>query len=154
MVEKQFTATAYVLQDRQVLLIFHKKLEKWLPPGGHLHADELPPEAAIREVFEETGLNVELIKQENIWINRWNASSFIRPYMCLLEEIPEHNGTPAHQHIDFIYLAKPVGGSENKSHREVGALRWFTPEEIETLRDDRDIFLETKETLRHIFAEN
>jgi 8-oxo-dGTP pyrophosphatase MutT (NUDIX family) len=41
-----------------VLLHLHRKLGMWLPPGGHIERDELPDDAAVREVFEETGLRV------------------------------------------------------------------------------------------------
>ena len=150
--ERQFTATAYVIDNQKVLLIHHKKLRKWLPPGGHLDPNELPSVAAVREVFEETGFEVELLPQENVWIERWNASSFPRPYMCLLEEIPEHNGHPAHQHVDFIYLARLTGGNHNTNHQEIHDMRWFSLHEIENLASDEEIFDETKQTLRKILG--
>jgi 8-oxo-dGTP pyrophosphatase MutT (NUDIX family) len=52
------TATGVVvdLPSRRVLLIRHKVLARWLPPGGHLEPGELPPAAALREAVEETGL--------------------------------------------------------------------------------------------------
>lgn len=143
--KRHFTATVYLLKGDQVLLLFHPKLKKWLPPGGHIEANESPPMAAQREVLEETGLEFIFIHQENIWIDRWNAKSFERPYLCLMEEIPEHNGVPAHQHMDFIYLGKPIG---NKGPVSDGPICWFTLEEIEALKDDKEIFVETKEVLR------
>ena len=144
--EKHFTATAYILCEDKVLLLFHPKLQKWLPPGGHLEENETPPEAARREVLEETGLEIALIHQENIWIERWNASSFERPYLCLLENIPEHKGKKAHQHMDFIYLAKPIGGSLIQDP----FLRWFSLEDVSSLESDKEIFKETKETIEHL----
>lgn len=150
--ERQFTATAYIIENQKALLIFHKKLKKWLPPGGHLDPHELPSDGAKREAFEETGLEIELIPEENIWIERWNASSFPRPYMCLLEEIPEHKGVPAHQHIDFIYIAKPTGGELKANLEEIHNIGWFTLPEIENLITDEEIFYETKQTLRKILG--
>lgn len=143
--KRHFTATVYLLKGDQILLLFHPKLKKWLPPGGHIEANESPPMTAQREVLEETGLEFIFIHQENIWINRWNAKSFERPYLCLMEEIPEHNGVPAHQHMDFIYLGKPIG---NKRPVSDSPICWFTLEEIEALKDDKEIFVETKEVLR------
>jgi ADP-ribose pyrophosphatase YjhB (NUDIX family) len=148
--ERQFTATAYVIDDEKVLLIYHKKHNKWLPPGGHLDLNELPSEGAIREVFEETGYHVELCFQENIWIKTSNASSFPRPYMCLLEEVPERPDHPAHQHMDFIYLAKLNGGECKANLDEVADMRWFSLDEIESLISEIDIFEETKQTVRKI----
>ena len=49
--------------EGKVLLHLHRKLGMWLPPGGHIERDEIPDDAAVREVFEETGLNVELVRQ-------------------------------------------------------------------------------------------
>jgi 8-oxo-dGTP pyrophosphatase MutT (NUDIX family) len=145
-IEKHFTATAYIIDEGRVLLIPHPKLGKWLPAGGHVELNETPPECARREALEETGLKIELIPQENIWITEWNASSFERPYLCLLENIPAHGDKPAHQHMDFIYVAKPLGG------HLVAEARWFSIEEIEALSDDVEIFVETKQTIRHLLS--
>jgi 8-oxo-dGTP pyrophosphatase MutT (NUDIX family) len=142
--ERQFTATAYVIQHSKVLLIPHPKLKKWLPAGGHLEANETPAQAALREVYEETGLVVEIIKEEHLWIDRWNAKSLERPYMCLLENIPPHGCFGFHQHIDFIYVAKPIGGVLKDE------ARWFSLEEIYLLESDVEIFEETKLTIEQI----
>jgi 8-oxo-dGTP pyrophosphatase MutT (NUDIX family) len=144
--EKHFTATAYIIDQGKVLLLMHPKLKKWLPPGGHIEQSETPPECAKRETLEETGLEIELIPQENLWLNFWNASSIERPYLCLLENIPAHGDKPAHQHIDMIYLAKPLRGTL------LDGVRWFSLEEVEKMRDEEDIFAETKTTIRHFLA--
>jgi 8-oxo-dGTP pyrophosphatase MutT (NUDIX family) len=148
---REYTASVYIVEEQQVLLIFHRKLSKWLPPGGHVEPHELPSEAARREAFEETGLEIDLISQENLWIDRWNAKSFERPYLCLLEEIPARPDQPAHQHIDMVYLARPMGGRPDFNGDEVDGMRWFTLEEIEALESDVAIFEETKQVLRNIF---
>jgi ADP-ribose pyrophosphatase YjhB (NUDIX family) len=149
---KQLTATVYIIEENQVLLLFHPKVKKWLPPGGHLEDDELPPECAKREAFEETGLVIELIKDEHLWVNRWNASSFERPWLCLLENIPPYGSQPAHQHIDFIYLGRPIGGLISEDHHAQHAIRWFTLAEVLSLEADRDVFVETQQTVQKIFT--
>lgn len=148
---RQFTAGAYILSEGRVLLIFHHKIQKWLPPGGHVEPNEMPCETAKREAFEETGIEIEIFSDEHIWIERWNANSFPRPFLCLLEEIPAYKDQPAHQHVDYIYLAKPVGGFENPNLKEVGGLRWFSLDEVELLTNDEEIFEETKKVIRSIF---
>jgi 8-oxo-dGTP pyrophosphatase MutT (NUDIX family) len=148
--ERQFVATVYIIENGKVLLIKHRKLNKWLPPGGHLDPNETPPEGAKREALEETGIEIEFIKQENVWISQSNACSFERPYLCLLEEIPEHKSVPQHQHIDFIYLAQPVGGKLQQNHNETDGLRWFSLEEVEDLEPEVEIFTETQRVIRQI----
>lgn len=145
---KQFTTSVYILHAGKVLLLLHPKLKKWLPPGGHIEANESPPEAAKREVREETGLEIAFIKQENVWINRWNATSFERPFLCLTEEIPAHGSEGPHQHLDFIYLASPLGSTHPTGKDPI---EWFTPEEVQALESDRVIFAETQEVIEVIF---
>lgn len=143
---KQFTASVYILRDSQLLLIFHPKLKKWLPPGGHVEPNESPVEAARREALEETGYEIEFIKQENVWINQWNANSFERPYLCLLEEISAHNEMPAHKHMDLIYVARAI----RQVHTAELPIRWFGLEALTQLQADVDIFKETLEVTTHL----
>lgn len=149
---REFTATVYILKEQEVLLIFHKKLQKWLPPGGHIDPNETPAEAAVREAFEETGLQISLIPQENIWIHQSNAISIERPYMCLLENIPEHNGVPQHQHMDMIYIGKPVGGKLSENLLETEGIRWFGLQQVEKLKTHVEIYAETKEVIRTLIG--
>ncbi len=48
-----FIINIYIIYKGKVLLIYHKKLDKWLPIGGHIELDEDPEEALFREVKEE-----------------------------------------------------------------------------------------------------
>lgn len=148
--KREFTATTYIFHNGEVLLIHHKKFNKWLPPGGHVEENETPPEAAKREALEETGLEIEFITQENLWLNFWNANSIERPYLCLLEEIPSYKDKPAHQHIDMIFLGRPSGGNLIES----SDLRWFKQEEIREMKADVDIFQETQKVIEHLFSQN
>ncbi|MEC7840120.1 MAG: NUDIX domain-containing protein [Chlamydiota bacterium] len=148
--KRQFCATTYIIKEEKFLLIFHRKLQKWLPPGGHVEPNETPPECAKREALEETGLVIEILKQENIWVEDWNANSFERPFMCMLEEIPEYGKEPAHQHMDMVYVGTPVGGKLKHNEGEVDDIRWFTLDEIERLQEDVEIYAETKKSTREI----
>ena len=61
--ERQYCASAFVIDfdNYSVLLMYNRKLNKWLQPGGHIEGLELPSETVIREVFEETGVKIKLI---------------------------------------------------------------------------------------------
>ncbi|MDR1426031.1 MAG: NUDIX domain-containing protein [Rickettsiales bacterium] len=57
--ERHFCVTVYTYNCESDRFIFvrHKKLRRWLPPGGHVEPNEIPDDAARREVFEETGID-------------------------------------------------------------------------------------------------
>ncbi|MEM7174764.1 MAG: NUDIX domain-containing protein [Chlamydiota bacterium] len=148
--ERHFTASVYILKGEYTLLIFHPKFKKWLPPGGHVEPNESPAETARREVREETGLEIEWIRDERIWISTPNAESFERPFACLAEDVPTHASTPHHQHLDFIYLAKPVGQITG-AHPE-HPMQWFSLAEVETLASNDAVFPDTKQMLTVILT--
>lgn len=152
--KKQITVSSYVvdIEREAILLVYHRKMQKWLSPGGHLEADEIPQEAAKREVLEETGLTIEFFYDEHLHVDRWNARSITRPFLCLLEEIPAFKDEPAHQHIDLIFVGYPVGGELQSNDSGINDLRWFTLAEIESLTPDDQIFAETQQVAKAVFA--
>ena len=60
---RHFCASVFVIDrnKKKILLVKHKKFNKWVQPGGHIEENETPEETAIREVYEETGLRVKLL---------------------------------------------------------------------------------------------
>lgn len=61
--ERQYCASAYTIdfKNKKVLLMFNKKLNKWLQPGGHIEYNEIPTETAVRETKEETGIDIQIV---------------------------------------------------------------------------------------------
>lgn len=143
--DRHFTATVYIIDQDKVLLHPHEKLQKWLPPGGHVELNESPSECAKREAKEETGLDVELIQEENMWITSYQAKSIERPFACFIQKIPSYKNEPPHEHIDMTYIGKAIGGIPFPN------MKWFTLEEVETLNEN-EIFEDTKSIIRHIFS--
>jgi 8-oxo-dGTP pyrophosphatase MutT (NUDIX family) len=101
---RDFTVAIFVVWQKQVLLHTHPKLGLVLPPGGHIEANELPDEAAIRETLEETGLQIQLIGELAPHSPEPNAPRpLTRPRGIQLEPI-----SLGHEHIDLIYFASPL----------------------------------------------
>lgn len=135
--QRHFTATALIVHNNKFLLMWHKRLNSWMPPGGHMDPNELPVQTAIRECKEETGLDV-------IAVDTWDSDYFAdaphegqmqqRPYATLLENIPasKERNEPAHQHMDFLFVMhlKDANQSMQLAEAEGTELRWFTAEDI------------------------
>ena len=98
----------------------------WLPPGGHIEPGELPDDAAVREVLEETGIEVELAgeRRENIE----NPVQLHRPAGVQLEYIG-----PGHEHIDLIYFARPTGSTKISDEFERDQVGWYAPDDWEAM---------------------
>jgi ADP-ribose pyrophosphatase YjhB (NUDIX family) len=130
-ITRDFTATTFVVQHGTTLLLLHRKLKKWFPPGGHIDPNELPHIAAQREVREETGLDIELLSSEQ---QLGDVRVLPQPYCILLENI-----TLGHQHIDLIYFARVRAGSLAISQREADAARWLNWEQLAAPEIPEDI---------------
>lgn len=130
-ITRDFTATTFVVQDGRTLLLRHKKLDAWFPPGGHIDQDELPDDAARREVLEESGLEVELITGRSAL---GNVGVISQPECILLEDISD-----THQHIDLIYFARVIGGHLSVSETEADGHRWCSPDDLASDEIHEDI---------------
>lgn len=109
-----------------MLLLLHKKLRMWLPPGGHIEERETPDEAVLREAREETGLVVEIVGPAPRPDPAGGKVRFLRrPRVVQVEAIDG-----LHEHIDLIYFCRPIGGRLARAESEAEQLRWFTPSEL------------------------
>lgn len=142
---RHFTATAFIVDSKgRTLLLWHKRLQRWMPPGGHVDPDETPEDTARRECKEETGLDVDIVgdAQPDLFAGNPEEGRMLRrPIVMLLEEIPPcpERNEPAHQHMDFVYLARPLDEAQaiTLAKEEGDEIRWFTTADVEAL--DRDV---------------
>lgn len=133
--ESHFTATGLVLNQRgdRALMIFHKKLQIWLPAGGHVEQGELPHEAVVREVLEETGVRARIIDaSSNLMLDKSREIQIPAPRWVLHEPIPTYKDKTAHMHYDFIYCMQSECDACCAQLQEVSQVQWFSADQLRT----------------------
>lgn len=154
---RHFTASAFVIDERKrVLLLWHRKMQRWMPPGGHVDPNELPQDAAVRECKEETGLDISLRHdhQPDFFTSHpEEGRMLISPTMMFLEEIPANGQHPAHQHMDFVFVAHPLDPLQPLAidTHEAADLRWFTLDEVLALEPE-EVFGNVRAFIRQFLA--
>ena len=122
-----FTVAIFVVHEGRVLLVHHRKLDKWLPLGGHIELEEDPEQAARREAREESGIEVELVG-ERPPTTEPGTRALIAPRFLDIHRI-----TQSHEHIGMIYWARPRNGALTLSPTEHHAIRWCSNADLDTL---------------------
>jgi 8-oxo-dGTP pyrophosphatase MutT (NUDIX family) len=123
-----FTVAIFVVHESKILLIHHRKLDKWLPLGGHIELDEDPEIAALREAKEESGLDVELLG-ERPPTTETGTRALIAPRFLDIHRISD-----THEHIGMIYWARPKTSDARCAVEEHHAIRWCSDSDLETLQ--------------------
>ncbi|MSQ36593.1 MAG: NUDIX domain-containing protein [Dehalococcoidia bacterium] len=124
--ERHFTVSGFVSRDGRTALHWHR-LGLWLPAGGHIEPDEDPIEAVLREVREETGLDVEVLPTGSAVALPALPRQLPPPVTIGVYDIADV--TP-HQHIDFVYFTRPLGtGTAELPDDELG-WRWVSEAEL------------------------
>lgn len=133
--EKHHTSTVFIISKenpKKVLLIHHKKLSVWLPPGGHEELYENSVETAIREVREETGLDVSDCFNPPIQFGD-HVRALPTPRFVLEEKIPAYGDQPEHYHLDSVYVIEVPWREVINNKQESHGIGWFTIGDARTL---------------------
>lgn len=117
-----------MVEAGRVLLVHHRKLNHWLPLGGHIELDEEPETAALREAFEESGLEVELLGERPPTTGP-GTRALIAPRFMDIHRISE-----IHEHIGLIYFARPKGGKLTLAPAEHYDIRWCSAADRSAVR--------------------
>lgn len=113
-----FTASAWLVSadGARVLLMHHRKLDRWLQPGGHADGDSDLPRVAAREAMEETGLNDVVVQDELFDLDA--------------HEIPARGNEPAHCHFDVRFVVTATGSEHFAANHESRAMVWRAIDEV------------------------
>lgn len=101
-IPNHFTASAVIIEEGHILLVHHRRIGAWLPPGGHIDDGELPHEAAIREVFEETGVRV-VVMTPCLPVSLDSDAFFLHQPLCIHGVYAVEKGVEVY-HVDLAYL--------------------------------------------------
>lgn len=122
-IEKHFCVSVFVYDrdTKKFLLVKHKKMGTWVQPWGHVELNEDPEEAAIREVYEETGVRIKIIGER-----KPRDCDYILPLA-----IQKNVVNDKHIHMDFVYVAYLDGSNElTLNENESTDIAWFSLTEI------------------------
>jgi 8-oxo-dGTP pyrophosphatase MutT (NUDIX family) len=126
--EGHVTASAVIARPdaSEFLLVHHRKLSRWLQPGGHTEAsDPSAFEAALREAREETG------------ISRFETPLGEAIFDVDVHAIPAHKKDPAHSHFDVRFLLTSTERAHAARAEDPDRpMRWVSLEAAEALGVD------------------
>jgi 8-oxo-dGTP diphosphatase len=131
---RHWTASAVVLHPEtdKVLLIDHVKSGYWLFPGGHVCPGETLAEAAVREVHEETGIDVQIITGP---LPVYHPVVTHPVPFTIIEAQAADPVNGWHQHVDALFVCyAPAGRIGQLDHREATRARWAGLEEMQELK--------------------
>lgn len=107
-----FTGSAWLVSadGMRVLLMHHRKLDRWLQPGGHADGDANLERVALREAEEETGLTDLSVDGGIFDLDR--------------HRIPARADEPEHWHYDVRYVVRAGADESFVVNAESHALAW------------------------------
>ncbi|TMH63439.1 MAG: NUDIX domain-containing protein [Betaproteobacteria bacterium] len=115
------TVSVLTFDDRQrVLLVRHSDGNDWTTPGGMIEPYETPSDAALREMWEETGLLVELTQIIGVFGGELCASTY-------------SNGDKI-SWVSTVFHAEPVRGQLKPDGEEILEVRYFERVELSAIR--------------------
>ena len=113
-----FTGSAWLVSadSERALLLHHRKLDRWLQPGGHADGEGDLASVALREAEEETGLAGLRVEGGVFDLDR--------------HLIPARGAEPEHFHYDVRFVVRAGADEAFTVSDESHALRWVPMREI------------------------
>jgi ADP-ribose pyrophosphatase YjhB (NUDIX family) len=137
-----FSVETLVVYKGKVLLRKHDKYGIWLSVGGHIELGEDPNEAAVREVKEEMGLDVELVDSRLFKENEKDRRELIAP-----TGLNRHSISATHEHISFMYFARATS-DVIIPEKSTDVWKWCTENDLDALGNiPKDVLFYAKKAL-------
>jgi 8-oxo-dGTP pyrophosphatase MutT (NUDIX family) len=111
--------------EGRLLLQRRRDTRQWAIPMGRMELGETPAACAVRETFEETGVQVEVTGLLGIY----SDPGYVVAYDD--HDDPSRYGE-VRQEFEITLLGRPIGGAPTEND-EADAVRWFHPEELSAL---------------------
>jgi 8-oxo-dGTP diphosphatase len=132
--KQPFTIGAFGLirdENKRILLVLRNDMPVWNLPGGGMEKDEAPWQCVVREVKEETGFDVEVVRLVGIY------------------------SKPKHYDVVFTFECR-ISGGQITHNDEAADIQWFdfkdipkniSPKHLERIED---LWKETPEVMMKI----
>lgn len=120
--------------DGRILLARRRDNELWTIPGGAMEPGESISQTALREVKEETGIDVEVVSLIGIYSNP--------------NHVVEYSDGEVRQQFSICFACRPVGGAPAPSD-ETSDVDYFTAEALERMEIHPSIRLRIEHYLAH-----
>jgi 8-oxo-dGTP pyrophosphatase MutT (NUDIX family) len=137
-----FTGSAWLISGdgRRVLLMHHRKLDRWLQPGGHADGDTDLAHVALREAEEETGVSGLRVEGGIFDIDRHRIAGHVLvtcpdgpaspSAFAPGERSPARANEPEHWHYDVRYVVRAGADESFVLNPESHALAWRPVDEV------------------------
>lgn len=124
--EGHLTGSALVVDDdgRHLVVLHHRKLRRWLQPGGHCDGNANLAAVALDEATEETGIEGLVVDPVAIDIDAHQVD-------------PPSEGPHVHCDVRYLVLAPP--GATLAGNEESTDIRWAVPDELVDLGADEGL---------------
>jgi len=127
------TVAGYIFHEDKLLLIHHEKLDKWLPVGGHIEQNETPDQALVREIKEETNLNVKIIGETEIPIIGATKQNLANPFYVNVHSVGDHD------HCGLFYICKSKNPNELNINKELKNFMRVSKEKLKSNEIPEDV---------------